>query len=156
MGRRDFRDLFRQMESDMERFAEESFVGFFEVASGFNRFWQPAADIHETDAGVVIKMELAGVATENVQVSLVGNGRQLLVSGVRTEERDERDERTACHQLEIYFGPFERTFPIPAHMDVERDGITATLRDGFLTITLPRRAAHVMETRHIPITTDAA
>jgi HSP20 family molecular chaperone IbpA len=36
-------------------------------------------------------------------------------------------------------------------MDIERDGITATLKDGFLTITLPRRQRTPAQTRTIPI-----
>jgi len=136
----------RQMEYDMQRFTEEAF-GFLETP---NRFWQPSADVHETEAGLVIKLELAGVTAENINVALSGDGRRLTVAGVRAEHSDERSLRTGCHQLEIYFGPFERTFSIPAEFEVDRDGISATLREGFLTITLPRRE-RVATTRTIPI-----
>jgi HSP20 family protein len=135
------------MEHDMQRFTEEAF-GFLDTPS---RFWQPPADVHETDAGIVIKVELAGVTTENVNVALSGDGRRLTVSGVRAEQKEERTTRTGCHQLEIYFGPFERTFALPADFEIERDAITATLREGFLTITLPRRAPAPLPSRTIPI-----
>jgi HSP20 family protein len=137
MAWRDYRDLLRQMEIDMHRFVEES--TFMDHSLSMSRFWQPAADVHETDAGMVVKLEVAGVTVSDVQVSLSGDGRLLSISGVRSEQRDERARRTSCHQLEIYFGPFERTFTIPHDVDIERDAITATLKDGFLTITLPRR-----------------
>ena len=154
MAFKDYRDLLRQMENDMQRFAEEAFqLGFFDSALGVNRFWQPAADVHETAAGVQVKMELAGVGTENVHVSLSADGRHLTVSGVRAERHEERSERTHCHQLEIYFGPFERTFPLPPDLDVDRDAIAATLKEGFLTITLPRRARQPLVSRSIPIET---
>jgi HSP20 family protein len=151
MSYRNYRDLFRHMENDLQRLAEEAFVGFFDPPSGVSRFWQPAADVHETDAGVVIKMELAGVAAENLNVSLGADGRTLTVSGVRAERQDERHDRTCCHQLEIYFGPFERAFALPQNLDVERDAISATLRDGFLTIALPRRERQAAPSRSIPI-----
>jgi HSP20 family protein len=147
MAFRDYRDLLRQMEHDMQRFTEEAF-GFLDTP---NRFWQPPADVHETDSGIVIKVELAGVTTENVNVALSGDGRRLTVSGVRAEQQDERTMRTGCHQLEIYFGPFERTFAIPPDFDIDRDGISATLKEGFLTIALPRRVRPPMVTRSIPI-----
>ena len=137
MAWRDYRDLMRQMDYDMHRFTEEAF-GFLETA---NRFWEPGADIHETDAALVIKMEVAGVSADTVQVSLSADGRRLLVSGVRAEAAAERVTRTGCHQLEIYFGPFERTFNVPSEMEIARDAISATLKDGFLTVTLPKRAA---------------
>lgn len=151
MAYRNYRDLFRHMESDLHRFAEEAFFGFFDPPSGVNRFWQPAADVHQTNAGIQIKMELAGVSTNTVQVSLSADGRQLTVSGVRSEQEEERAERTCCQQLEIYFGPFERTFVIPSEMEVDRDAISATLKEGFLIINLPRRERQPVVSRSIPI-----
>lgn len=151
MAWREYRDLLRQMENDMQRFAEDAFHGFFETPPGANRFWQPAADVHETETALVIKMEMAGVTTDSVNVSLAADGRHLAVSGLRAEKAVERAERTGCHQLEIYFGPFERVFTIPGDIEVDRDAIGATLRDGFLTVTLPRRARQEPLTRSIPI-----
>ena len=151
MARRDYRDLLRQMEQDMQRFTEEAFVSFFDNPTTYHRFWQPAADVHETPAGIVIKLELAGVTTESVNVSLSGDGRRLVVSGTRAEENDERISRIGCHQLEIYFGPFERTFLLPDDREIDRDSIAATLKDGFLTITLPRRERAALVSRNIPI-----
>lgn len=135
----------------MQRFAEEAFVGFWDPAGHGNRFWQPAADVHESPTGFLIKMEMAGVGTDNINVSLSADGRRLTVAGVRAERHDERAERTYCHQLEIYFGPFERTFALPPQIDIDRDKIAATLKDGFLTITLPRRPKQAVVSRSIPI-----
>jgi HSP20 family protein len=149
MAWRDYRDLLRQMETDMHRFIEET--GFIDPSLSMSRFWQPAADVHDTEAGMVIKLELAGVTVHDVHVSLSGDGRTLSVGGVRSEHGEERSRRISCHQLEIYFGPFERTFSLPHDMEVERDNITATLKDGFLTITLPRRQPALTQTRSIPI-----
>ena len=151
MASRDYRSLLRQMEHDMQRFAEDAFFGFFDAPHGLSRFWQPAADVHETEGGVQIKVELAGIAAENLNVSLSADGRRLTVSGVRGEAEGERGERTHCHQLEIYFGPFERTFVVPPEVEVDRDAIAATLKDGFLTIVLPRRARQPVVSRSIPI-----
>ncbi len=149
MAFRDYRDLLRQMETDMQRFAEEAFLGFYDQPGTMNRFWQPHADVHENDGGVLIKMELAGVSAEDVNVALSADGRALTVSGTRGERAGEREARCACHQLEIYFGPFERTFILPPDTPIDRDNISATLRDGFLTVTLPRRAKTAPRT--IPI-----
>ncbi|MDX1934163.1 MAG: Hsp20/alpha crystallin family protein [Capsulimonadales bacterium] len=151
MAWRDYRDLLRQMDFDMERFTEEALMSFLDHPMAMSRFWQPPADVHETSAGIVIKLEIAGVTVQDVQVALSGDGRMLTVSGVRSEQRDERGERTGCHQLEIYFGPFERSFAIPPDMEPDRDAIQATLKDGFLTIVLPRREPAPAATRQIPI-----
>jgi HSP20 family molecular chaperone IbpA len=149
MAWRDYRDLLRQMD-EMQRFTEETLMSFLDTPL-VSRFWQPAADVHETEAGISIKLELAGVTVSDVHVSLSGDGRRLAVSGVRVEPNEERQARTACHQLEIYFGPFERVFLIPSEMEIDRDAISATLKDGFLTITLPRKERTPAVTRMIPI-----
>lgn len=131
----------------MTRFTEDALRAFLDNQGGLTRFWQPAADVHETEGELVIKLELAGATIETLSVTLSGDGRHLTVAGSRGESTAE--ERLVCHQLEIYFGPFERTFEIPDDFRVEREGITATLKNGFLTIRLPERKR--VATRSIPI-----
>lgn len=152
---RDGNDLFRQMEFDMHRFTEEALRGFLEGPGAHSRFWQPATDVHTTEFGILLKLELAGVAVESVSVALSGDGRRLTISGVRAESEEERASRTGCQQLEIYFGPFERTFVLPAESPIDRDKIRATLKNGFLTIALPHRAPDEEQVRTIPISVES-
>ena len=133
----------------MTRFTEDALRAFLDNRGGISRFWQPAADVHETSDALVIKLEVAGATTETLSVTLSGDGRHLTVSGARGEGSGEA--KVLCHQLEIYFGPFERTFALPDHFRVDRDAITATLKNGFLTIRLPERTATPLPTRNIPI-----
>ncbi|WP_395093169.1 Hsp20/alpha crystallin family protein [Armatimonas sp.] len=133
----------------MTRFTEDALRAFLDNQGGVTRFWQPAADVHETRDALVIRLELAGATTETLSVTLSGDGRHLTVAGSRGEGSGE--EKTLCHQLEIYFGPFERTFELPEDFRVDRDTITATLKNGFLTIRLPERSFSAMPTRKIPI-----
>ena len=48
-------------------------------------------------------------------------------------------DRILFHQMEIYLGPFERVLALPPGAEVDRDGVAATFRDGFLLVTLPKR-----------------
>jgi len=41
--------------------------------------------------------------------------------------------------LEVYYGPFERIVPLPADVSVDRDQLSATYKDGFLKVVLPKR-----------------
>jgi HSP20 family protein len=95
--------------------------------------WQPDVDVFETERGVVVRVELAGIRGEDVRVSV--DGQVLRLRGVRGATEGEEVQR--LHQMEIASGPFERQVRIPIAFD--RDHVSAHLANGFLTVTLPRR-----------------
>ncbi len=156
MAYKDYRDIIRQMEQEMQQLTDEAFQGFFEMpVGGTGRFWQPPIDVHETHDQITVKMELAGAKADDLQVSLSPDDRVLTISGVRGEDQADRAGRVRCHQLEIYVGPFERSLALPA-TPLLRDKITATYRDGFLRIALPKKVMPPKpERRIIPITNGA-
>ena len=153
MAFKDYRDIIRQMEREMQQITDEAFRGFYALpVGGASRFWQPSVDIHETEGSILIKMELAGTRADDLQVSLSPDDRVLTISGVRVEGRADREGRARCHQLEIYFGPFERSVVLPGGIPLDRDHMAAAYRDGFLLVTLPKRAIKKeQQTRLIPI-----
>ena len=155
MGFKDYRDVIRQMEREMQQLTDEAFRGLFAMpVGGAGRFWQPNVDIHETDSQLIVKLELAGVPSDRLQVVLSSDDRVLMITGTRGEEAVDRNGRVRCHQLEIYFGPFERAIALPRDIQLDREKITASYRDGFLQIMLPKRlaAADRPQKRIIPIT----
>ncbi len=156
MAFNDYRDIIRQMEREMQQLSDEAFRGFFAIpAGGAGRFWQPPIDIHETDDAVLVKVELAGVKADDLQVSLSPDDRLLNVSGSRSESAREREGRSRCHQMEIYFGPFERAVALPSGIRLDRDAIKASYKEGFLLVTLPKkRSAEQAGPQIIPISTD--
>src|SRR5437899_898303 len=147
MASRDFNplDLFRQMEMEMRRNAE----GVLQTV-----FFQPCLDMYETDTALVVKMELAGVRPNRLNISLSGDDRLLTISGERTEPQEEHRDRIRCYHLEIYFGAFEREIMLPAGVPFDRDNISATYKDGFLLISLPKISRPHSEKRTIEITTE--
>jgi HSP20 family protein len=156
MAFKDYRDLIRQMEREMQQLSDEAFRGFFTLpVGGAGRFWQPAVDIYETDAELIVKMELAGTRADDIQVSLSPDDRILTISGVRSEGNLGKDGRVRCHQLEIYFGPFERSISLPGSVEIDREAITAAYKDGFLVVTLPTRPKQQSSNpKVIPITSE--
>jgi len=95
--------------------------------------WQPDVDVFETEKAVVVRVELAGVRGDDLRVTV--DGEALRISGVRMAP--EPAEMQRLHQMEIATGPFERRLRIPIRF--QREGVTAQLADGFLTVTLPKR-----------------
>lgn len=95
--------------------------------------WQPDADVFETEDHVVVRVELAGVASGDLRVSVEGS--EVRVSGMRAPHEGAAVQR--LHQMEIASGPFERRVQIPVAFD--RDRVSAHLANGFLTVSLAKR-----------------
>jgi len=92
--------------------------------------WRPPTDVYETETRVIVKVEIAGVRDEDIEVAIQGN--LLLVSGMRSDI----SERRAYHQMEIPFGKFSVGIELPASVIAEN--ASADYKDGFLTINLPK------------------
>lgn len=138
-------ELIRRMESEMQRIAEEAMRAFMVGEPPPDRFWQPRVDVHETEEAVMVRLELAGVDTASLRVSLSSNDRYLTVAGERREPDTERAARVRCYRLEIYFGPFETRIQLPPGVRYQRDSVTARYDDGILTVTLPKRQAQAIK-----------
>ena len=95
--------------------------------------WVPAADILEADREITIKVELPGVETKDVSISVDNN--VLTLKGERRAEKEIKKEN--YHRMERAFGTFSRSFALPAYIDSEK--VKADFRNGLLTITLPKK-----------------
>ena len=135
---KDYDELVREMTREMQRLADQAFAGLVKLSEGPERFWCPRADIYETAGHVLVMLEIAGLHRDRYQIELAADHTSLTVRGIRLEVPSDRDGRVSCHQLEIYFGPFERTVALPPGAPFDDDGIEAKYSDGFLRITLPR------------------
>ena len=92
----------------------------------------PAADIHENAEGFVIRMDLPGVAQQDVKVTLEGD--TLTVRGERKSET--QSQQDSAYYRERVFGSFERTFTLTS--PVRADQVKATYRDGVLEVSVPK------------------
>jgi HSP20 family protein len=93
-------------------------------------FWYPAADVYKTRGGWVVKVELAGVAPDELRVEI--DGDTLRVAGVRRDET--LTETVSYHQLEITYSRFEKTIRFPCPIDGAR--VERHYRDGLLILRL--------------------
>lgn len=96
--------------------------------------WVPAVDLYETADQYVVSVELPGLSRDDFQIA-VQDGKVIL--------RGQRPARPATseqfHRVERGHGHFSRTFTLPQPID--DTGIVADLRNGILTVTLPKLAA---------------
>lgn len=99
--------------------------------------WTPPIDIFETADRYVITAEVPGVTREQITVAMEGG--RLTLSGSRPVPA--AGGARHFHQVERGHGQFSRTFEFADVVSV--DEIAADLRDGVLTITLPKTAPPV-------------
>ncbi len=97
-----------------------------------NRPFSPPTDVLEFSDRLRIVVEIAGMRAGDFNVVLL-EGR-VVITGVR--ERPTL-QGVAYHQVEIGYGEFRVEIRLP--WSVERDEVSASYRDGFLQIDLPRR-----------------
>jgi HSP20 family protein len=155
--RKFYEDLVRQMEQDMRR-SEDMVRRFLQVVGPADKFWEPPVDVYETAEALHVQVELAGVHPDHLQVELTADGRALVIRGERRDDGCEGagpspERRTTFHQMEIYFGPFERVIPLPARPEVDRERVQASYREGFLLVSLPKVHAPTRPTTtNVPVT----
>jgi len=97
--------------------------------------WAPAVDILETAEAVTVELEVPGVAREDIEVEL--QEARLSISGERPAPAGESEG--VCRRRETPRGRFGRSFVLP--MGLDGDQTQAVLRDGVLTLRIPRRGS---------------
>lgn len=93
---------------------------------------QLTIDVYQTPGEIVIKSTIAGVRPEDLDVNI--NNDMLTVKGIR--KNDARVKPEDYYYQECYWGPFSRSVILP--VDVETENIKAELKNGILTIILPK------------------
>ncbi|MCX7593747.1 MAG: Hsp20/alpha crystallin family protein [Fischerella sp.] len=94
--------------------------------------WQPPADLYETPTAMIVKVEVAGMAEEDFEISLYENA--LIVQGMRPWENLEGDGH--YHAVNIQYGSFR--LEVPLRQKIERDRVQARYDRGFLYVMLPK------------------
>ena len=90
--------------------------------------WRPAVDIFRTQAGWLLRYDLAGVRAEDVEVWV--SGRTITVTGVRRDLMLE--EGLTYYSLEISYNRFKRTVELPS--DLKSQTVSVEGRDGILIV----------------------
>lgn len=93
---------------------------------------QLTIDVYQTDTDLVIKSTVAGVKTEELDISITND--MVTIRGKRNRDEDVPQDR--YFYQECYWGPFSRTVILPA--DIAADKTEATIKNGILTIRLPK------------------
>jgi HSP20 family protein len=132
-----------EIDRTIGRFLGEHPSWFGGVAGFDAEEWVPPIDIVETDGQLLVKAEVPGIASRDLDVSVIGH--TLSISGKKSEARETR-EGGVC-QSERAFGAFRRNIELSDTVDPE--SVTAECENGLLTVTMARRSG--MKPRHVEV-----
>src|SRR5580698_7762638 len=93
--------------------------------------WTPNTDVYVSESGLVIKVELAGMQRENLELTVEGDN--LRISGQRPDGC--RTAQCKFLAMEINYGAFETVIDLPEGFDVTCG--KAVYQNGFLRVDIP-------------------
>ena len=93
--------------------------------------WVPNTDVYVTETGLVIKVELAGMRKEDLQLGIEGN--KVRISGHRPDGC--RAPKCKFLVMEINYGVFESVIELPEGYDLSQ--AKASYQNGFLRVDVP-------------------
>lgn len=100
-------------------------------------------DVYQTDNDIVIVSTIAGVTAKDLDVSITND--MVTISGARKNPVKVKQEN--YFYQECYWGPFSRSVILPIDVDAEKS--LAELKDGVLTVTLPK--SEKVKIKKIPV-----
>lgn len=106
--------------------------------------WVPNTDVYINGNGLVIKVEIAGMRREDLEITIEGN--RLKISGQRPDCC--RAQKCKFLVMEINYGTFESIIEIPSGYDLSQ--AKAAYQNGFLQIDVP---AQPIRSKKITVTT---
>lgn len=103
-------------------------------------------DIRETENAFILEAELPGFSKEDIHAE-IKNG-YLTIHAERKYESDDKDEKNNYIRKERSYGSFTRSFDISG---INSDDITASYKDGILSLTLPKIKTQAEESKQLEI-----
>lgn len=92
----------------------------------------PVAELTETEEGYSLKLELPGIALEELDIQAARDS--VSIAGERQSQHTETDQGVT--RTEFRYGKFQRVIPLSAPID--NTAVSAEYKDGILTLTLPK------------------
>lgn len=96
------------------------------------KLWYPAADVYQSLEGWVVKIELAGVSIEDIEIEIAGD--TLYIAGIRRDTTCSHG--VSYHQMEITYSRFEKVLRLPG--SIEGAVIEHNFDNGLLIIRLKK------------------
>ncbi|MDH5476931.1 MAG: Hsp20/alpha crystallin family protein [Nitrospinota bacterium] len=95
--------------------------------------WTPPCDLFETPSGFTLKAEVPGIGLDDIVLEVAGD----LVTLAGERRKSTEAQSLSYHRMERAGGKFVRVFRL--HQQVDEGKVQANLKDGLLTVTIPKK-----------------
>ncbi len=140
------------MLSDMDRLFddfrsdwESLFVVPRTVQGDFIR--QPLVDVTDAGDAFVVKAEVPGIKKDELSIEVTEDA--IDISGESVSEKEERDKESGVLRRERHYARFQRSLPFPDK--IVPDKVDAELKDGLLTVKVPKAAPPEKKTKKVAV-----
>ena len=123
--------LRRQMNQLFYELAEANQDGS-NVSSSNTTAWVPAVELHDNGSELLLRAEIPGVEGKDLDVQIMQNA----VSIAGEHRYEKKSKSNGNFRSELRYGSFQRVIPLPTK--VQNQQVKADLKDGILTLTLPK------------------
>lgn len=129
------RSFFEKLTGSHEKIEPEEIVdtrGFMDELEEEKEEGQLTVDVYQTSNEIILQAFTSGIKTDDLDISITQD--MLTIKGKREDHR--RVEREDFFCQELYWGSFSRKITLPH--EVDPDEAEATLKNGILTVKLPK------------------
>ncbi|HEX9943824.1 MAG TPA: Hsp20/alpha crystallin family protein [Thermoanaerobaculia bacterium] len=124
--------LISRFQAELDRLFQEALqIGEGDLPLGE---WQPAIDVVETPASILILAELPGFSAADLRIEV--RGTRVLIAGTKSTTTLPDAQRLKFHCLERGHGRFSREIHVFSSVNTHQG--TARLADGLLTLEFPK------------------
>ncbi len=105
----------------------------------------PQLDISGDEKNYEVTLDVPGFTESDINIEV--NGDALTITGKKEDKNETKDKQ--FYRIERHYGSFKRTLSLPE--DVNVDEVNAKLKDGILTLSMPRSEKLKKDVRRIDI-----
>ena len=120
----------------------DNFLNDFSSSLNYSSSWEPKFEVLNTDTMYCIRAEIPGMSKKDIDIELENN--TLSISGDR--KWNDKDQN---NYSEFSYGKFYRSFNLPEN--VKENNIKASMKDGILSVQVPRLEKVKPEVKKIAI-----
>jgi HSP20 family protein len=137
--------MLHPLEREMNRLFDDFWLSPFGETERWAGAYLPPVNVREEDNQMVVSAELPGMKEDDIEVTVRRD--TVRIAGEKKEEAETKEED--FYSMESSYGRFDRLVDLPT--EVDEDKAEAELKNGVLTIRMPKTEESKTKTKKIPI-----